>query len=118
MKRFLISIYLIFQAIYMLFAPTYCTCEESIYDVFWYVLVVGTIGVFCILERDVNRIWSKLFRVTGYISFFFCIMFIVAFDNNLINNYIFNLSIYLIYILSVIYVLAHSLIIHRNDSRK
>ena len=115
MKRLFISTYLIFMAFYFLFAPTYCTCKESFFDVLWYVVIMGGIGIFCVTERDVNRIWRNIFKVTGYISFFFCAMFIVTFNNNLISNYYFNLSIYLIYLISIIYVLLKTK--NTNDSR-
>ena len=110
MKRLAASILLVFQAVYMLFAPTYCTCKESIYDLIWYVLIYGIIGLFFIKERDVIHFWTLIFKVTGYISFFFCTMFIVSFNNNLISNYFFNLIIYSIYLISVIYLVIHTLI--------
>ena len=110
MKRLAASILLVFQAVYMLFAPTYCTCKESIYDLIWYVLIYGIIGLFFIKERDVIHFWTLIFKVTGYISFFFCAMFIVTFNNNLISNYFFNLIIYSIYLISVIYLVIHTLI--------
>lgn len=110
MKRYFISFYLMFQAIYMLFAPTYCTCKESIYDLIWYIIVVGGIGIFCITERDINRTWNKLFKITGCISFLFCAIFILTFNSDLISNYLFNLTIYSIYLISVIYLVIHTLI--------
>ena len=116
MKRLFISFYLIFQAYYMLFAPISCDCKQTISDLLWFIVVMGGIGIFSITERDVHRIWRAIFKVTGYISFFFCLMFIVTFNNNLISNYIFNLSIYSIYLISIIYVLIKTYI--HNDSRK
>lgn len=110
MKRLFISFYLIFQSYYMLFAPISCECKQSISDLLWFIMVMGGIGIFCITERDISKLWTKLFRVTGYISFFFCAMFIVTFNSDLINNYIFNLSIYGIYLISIIYVIIHTLI--------
>ena len=110
MKRLSITILLVFQALYMLFAPTYCTCKESIYDLLWYVMIYGIIGIFCISERDISKVWTSLFRITGYISFFFCVMFIVTFNSNLISNYLFNLAIYSVYLISVIYLAIHTLI--------
>lgn len=98
------------MAIYMLFAPSYCSCKESIYDLLWYILVVGGIGTFSVLERDISKFWTKIFKVTGYISFFFCAMFIVTFNSDLISNYLFNLSIYLVYLISIIYVIINTVI--------
>lgn len=116
MKRLFISFYLIFQAYYMLFAPISCDCKQTFSDIAWFIVVMGGIGIFCVSERDVNRIWRNIFKVTGYISFFFCAMFIVTFNNNLISSYYFNLSVYLIYIISIIYVLLKTN--KHNDSRK
>lgn len=117
MKRFYISLFLMFQAYYMLFAPISCDCKQTISDLFWFIMVMCGIGIFCINERDISKFWTSLFKVTGYISFFFCAMFIVTFNNNLISNYIFNLSIYSVYLISVIYLVIHTLISKKNDNR-
>ena len=110
LKRHFITFFLLFQAYFMLFAPISCNCKQTLFDLSWFIVMMGGIGLFCILERDISKFWTAMFRVTGYISFLFCAMFIVTFNNNLISNYYFNLSIYSVYILSVIYVIIHTLI--------
>ena len=115
MKRFYISLFLIFQAYYMLFAPISCDCKQSFNDLLWFIVVMSGIGVFCITERDINRTWNKLFQITGCISFLFCAIYILTFNSNLISNYFFNLIIYSVYLISVIYLVIHTLISKNYD---
>jgi len=74
------------------------------------------LGIFCLKERDVSKLWNNLFHVTGYISFFFCVMFLITFNNTLLTDYFFNLSIYLVYLISIIYVIIKTTI--QSNDRK